>query len=290
MDTMMAVMSGKGTPAQRALVSAAHAQVADDLLTRSQQEAQAGAKIIVWPEAGAPVLQEDEVALIQRAAALAKQEGIYLDLGLAVDLTNVRDGAPAAKDESVLIDPTGKVLWTYEKTHLVPFLEVGQVVPGDGKIPVADSPFGRLANVICFDLDFPGMIRQAAHAGADLMLAPANDWREIDPVHTQAATLRAIENGFSLVRQASHGLAIAVDYEGHVLTASDYFTTDQQVMVADVPMHGVHTIYAAIGDAFVWLCMLILVALTGQAILQSQRTAAAPSSLPVSQPNSDTTI
>jgi apolipoprotein N-acyltransferase len=290
MDIMMAVMSGKGSLAQRALVSAAHAQVADDLLIRSQQEARDGAKIIVWPEAGAPVLQEDEAALIQRAAELAKQESIYLDLGLAVDLTNVPNGAPTAKDESVLIDPTGKVLWTYEKTHLVPFLETGQVVPGNGKVPLVDSPFGRLANVICFDLDFPVMVRQAAYAGADLMLAPANDWREIDPVHTQAATLRAIENGFSLVRQASHGLSITVDYEGHVLTASDYFTTSQQVMVADVPMHGVHTIYAAIGDTFAWLCVMVLVVLTGLAILQSRRTAPASSSLPVSQPTGDTMI
>jgi apolipoprotein N-acyltransferase len=291
MDTMMAVMSGKGTPAQRAIVSAAHARVADDLLNRSQQEARAGAKIIIWPEAGAPVLQEDEAALIQRAATLAKQEGIYLDLGLAVDLTNVPAGAPGAKDESVLIDPTGKILWTYEKTHLVPFLETGQVVPGDGKVPLVDTPYGRLANVICFDLDFPALIRKAGRAGADLMLAPANDWREIDPVHTQAAAFRAIENGFSLVRQDSRGLAMVVDYEGHVLATSDYFTTDQQVMVADVPVHGVRTIYGIIGDAFAWLCMIVLVALTSLAILQSTRFGSAtkaPSPLP--QPTRDTTI
>ena len=60
----------------------------------------------------------------------------------------------------------------------------------------------------------------------------------------------AIENGYSLVRQASNSLAMTVDYEGHVLSASDYFTTDSQVMVAYVPMQGVHTIYATIGDLF----------------------------------------
>ena len=293
MDTMMAVMSGKGTPAQRALVSAAHGQVADDLFTRSQTEARAGARIIVWPEAGAPVLQEDEPALIQRAAALARQEGIYLDLGLAVNLTDAPAGAPATRDESVLIDPTGNVSSTYEKTHLVPFLETGQVIPGDGRVPVVDSPYGRLATVICFDLDFPGMIRQAAQKGTDVMLAPANDWREVDPIHTQAATLRAIEYGFSLVRQTSHGLAMAVDYEGHVLAASDYFTTDQQVMVADVPVHGVHTIYAAIGDAFAWLCIIALLTLAVLAVLQSRRSRSAmamPSPLPESRPTSGITM
>ena len=275
METMMAVMSGKATPAQRALVRAAHARLADDLLIRSQQEAQAGAKIVVWPEGGASVLEEDEPDLIQRAAALARQKGIYLNLGLDVHLANAPAGGPMAKDESVLIDPTGKVVWTYEKTHLVPFLETGQVAPGDGKVPLLDSPYGRLANVICFDLDFPGLIRQAGQGGADLMLAPANDWREVDPIHTQAATFRAIEYGFSLVRPASHGLAMAVDYEGQVLATADYFTTDHQVMIASVPMHGVRTIYAAVGDLFAWLCVIGLVIFSGQAILQSRRRRSA---------------
>ena len=79
-------------------------------------------------------------------------------------------------------------------------------------------------------------------------------------------TFRAIENGFSLVDQAKEGLAIAVDYEGHVLAASDYFTTDSQVMVAYVPMQGVHTIYATIGDLFALLSIAELVVLIGFAI------------------------
>jgi hypothetical protein len=70
----------------------------------------------------------------------------------------------------------------------------------------------------------------------------SNDWREIDPYNTQLQTFRAIEHGYSLVRQTSNGLAMAVDYEGNVLAASDYFTTDQQTMVASVPTRGVRTI------------------------------------------------
>lgn len=74
-----------------------------------------------------------------------------------------------------------------------------------------------------------------------------------------------------LVREASKGLSITVDYEGHVLAASDYFSTDQQVMVAYVPMHGDRTIYAAIGDLFAWLCTVGLVALIGLTIVQSRK-------------------
>ena len=55
---------------------------------------------------------------------------------------------------------------------------------------------------------------------------------------------------------------MTVDYEGRALSASDYFTSDQQVMVASVPIKGVHTIYAVIGDLFAWLCLASLILLT----------------------------
>jgi apolipoprotein N-acyltransferase len=103
------------------------------------------------------------------------------------------------------------------------------------------------------------------------MLVPSHDWREIDPLHTQMAPFRAIENGFSLVRQTGNGLAMTVDDEGNVLSASDYFTSDPQVMVAYVPTQGVHTIYATIGDLFAWLSIAGLVGLIGFALARRRK-------------------
>jgi apolipoprotein N-acyltransferase len=78
---------------------------------------------------------------------------------------------------------------------------------------------------------------------------------------------------------------MTVDYEGRVLSASDYFTTDDQVMVASVPMHGVRTIYATTGDLFAWLCVIGLVALTGLAIMPSRkRPSAAAVATPLLEP------
>jgi apolipoprotein N-acyltransferase len=56
------------------------APVYDDLFSRSQLEASAGAKIIAWPE-GRAVFEEDEPALLARASALTRSTGIYLDMG-----------------------------------------------------------------------------------------------------------------------------------------------------------------------------------------------------------------
>ena len=274
-ETRSLLLSGKATRADRARARSAFATVDDDLFARSQQEARAGAKIVVWPESsptGASVLQEDEPALIQRAGTLAQREGIYLDVGLAVFLVDTP--GPPLKDEVVMLDPQGSVVWTYEISHITPG-DAGLVRQGDGRVPLVESPYGRLANVICFDADYPGMVRQAGRARADLLLVPSDDWQALDPSHTQAATFRAIENGFSEVREASKGLSIAVDYEGHVLAASDYFATDEQTMVSFVPAHGVRTIYAAIGDLFAWLCIICLAGITGAAVIQSRRRRSA---------------
>jgi apolipoprotein N-acyltransferase len=280
------LIEGKATPADRALARSAFTTLDTDLLTRSQQEARAGAKIIVWPEASpvsANILQEDEPALIQQASALAQQEGIYLDMGLAVFLSD-SSPPPYLKDEAVLIDPSGTVVARYEKSHLVPFGEQNEVVRGDGNVPLVDTPYGRLSTAICFDADFPAMMRQAGQGGADLVLLPSHDWQALDPQHTYDATFRAIENGYSLVRESAQGLSMTVDYEGHVLATSDYYTTDDQIMVASVPTHGVHTIYATIGDLFAWLCLLGLVILIGLALIQRRKRRSVVAAAPLPEP------
>jgi apolipoprotein N-acyltransferase len=173
------------------------AQIDASLLTLSQQEARAGARVVVWPESGAAVLQEDEAAFVRAAQAVARASGIYLDMGLAVILPSQQP--PFGQDESVLIDPSGKIVWIYQKAHPVPGEEDLRLVPGNGQIPVVATPYGRLATAICFDRDFPDIIRRAGQANADILLVPGGDWREIDPYHTQMATFEAIEAGSSLV-------------------------------------------------------------------------------------------
>jgi apolipoprotein N-acyltransferase len=247
--------------ADPAAVRPAMAIVNDDLLAASEREAQAGAKIIVWPEAGAGTLADDKADLIAKAAGLARSYDVYVEMGLSV-LTH---RPPYLRNQAILVDPRGQVVWTYDKAHPIPGME--QLTPGDGKVPTVDTPYGRLANLICFDADFPDLARQGGSQGVDLMLVPSNDWPEFGAVHTQKATLRAIENGYSLVRQDSNGLAQVVDFQGRVLASSDYFTSDQQTMVAYVPTKGERTIYAMVGDVFAWVSIAALIMLTAAARL-----------------------
>jgi len=258
-----ALFLGKATDRQREMARTAYAKLTDDLFMRTEQEAKAGAKIVLWPEASTSVLQEDETALLKRGSTLSQEYGIYLEMGLII----VTPKAPFAENKALLIAPTGEVIWNYDKAHPVP----GEPwLPGDGRVPNTMTPYGRLATVICFDADFPALPRQAGQAGVDLLLRPAHEWQEIDPLHAQIATFRAIENGFSLLSEAEQGRSIAVDYEGRVLASSDAFTSDAQVMVALVPTQGVHTIYAVIGDLFAWLCIAGMVILICVAVVLRQ--------------------
>lgn len=239
--------------------------VTEDLIASTEREAAAGAKIVVWPEAATSVLDADRAELLDELGAVTRRTGIYLVAGL-----NVITGPDSyARNEAVLVDPAGRAVWTYEKSHPVPGMD--ELEPGDGRVPTIDTPFGRLATVICFDADFPALMRQAEDV--DVMLVPSNDWLEFGRTHTEKATVRAIENGYGLVRQDSNGLSRTVDPLGRTIAEADFFTDDQQTMTAFVPTHGVRTIYAAIGDVFAWLCVGGLAVLAVAGLRGARRSA-----------------
>ena len=235
-----------------------HARVIDDLMSRTRLEAQAGARIVSWSEAAAFVSKDDEDALIRRAGALAREERIYLQLGLIVQLRTAH--YPFAENRAILIDPSGEVVQNYFKA-IHPLGDADVFAPGPGVVPTTETPYGRLATIICFDVDFPELVRQAGRARTDILLVPSNDWRPVDTIHARAATFRAVENGVALVRPTGNGISIAVDHLGQPVATADYFTTPALTMVADVPTRGVGTIYSRIGDTVAFGCLALLVIL-----------------------------
>jgi len=46
--------------------------------------------------------------------------------------------------------------------------------PGSAPPPVVDTEFGRVAVMICYDIEFPEWVRLPALAGADLLAVPTN--------------------------------------------------------------------------------------------------------------------
>ena len=158
--------------------------------------AKVGARIVVWSETGAPVLEADKSALLAKVATVAREESVYVDAAI---------GVPFERNETYLVAPSGNEQWHYRKNHPVPGLE--PVAPYQNDAPVAQTPFGKLSNVICYDGDFPALTRTPV----DIMLLPGWDWREMGYTHTMnMARLRAIENGYSLIRIDFMGVSAAL--------------------------------------------------------------------------------
>ena len=140
--------------APAAKVEPAMNAVENDLLAATRREAAAGAKIVIWPEEAVKTQALHESTAIAAAQDQARRSGAYLEISVRVYSTT---GPAHDRDKAILIDPRGRVLWIYQKAHPTPGSE--KFMPGDGRVPVADTPYGRIGNVIRYDADFPATMR-----------------------------------------------------------------------------------------------------------------------------------
>lgn len=225
-----------------------------NLFDRSIKEAQAGAEIIFWAEGNGVILKEDEKELYKKASAVALAHSIYLGVGVAViDPSNSK----YLENKFVLFNKKGQKVIDYWKGISVPGQEAEVSNNKATGIQKIDTEYGTIAGVICFDLDFPKYLKDAS--GSDIVLAPSNDWKEIDPIHTDMSKFRAIEQGFNFIRQTSFGRSIGTDYTGQVLSEMDHFTSDNKVLITQLPTKGTRTLYSMIGDTFIVICLLLLI-------------------------------
>ena len=239
----------------------------DELFEMSATQAGAGAAIVVWAEADGVVLQANEEALIQRASQVAQGNSIYLVAALAVVAEQVSDEQAPVENKLVILGPTGEQLGQHTKARLLwnqPYKSSDQKAP-----LVLDTPYGKLAFAIGFDLDFPADIRHARDA--DIIIAPSSDWRTLSPHHSLMATFRGVENGASVFRPTSDGVSIASDSHGRILARTDHFTTTAHTLIADVPTGGVDTFYSVAGDWFAWAAIGLLAAMLIAATVASKR-------------------
>jgi apolipoprotein N-acyltransferase len=241
------------------------------LIAATLREAQRGARIVLWPEMAGGGVDEDVKVLLARGQAVAKQEGIYLAMGLKV-LFPGQDRP--WENKLVLLAPSGEIVIDHVKygaTFMYSMLGAGEAQQGAYALQTAATPFGTLAGVVCWDADFPMTILQAGQKKADILLVSNGDDPGHARLHAQQAIFRTIENGVSLVRQDNHsGISVAADPYGRILAAVDLNTGAKRVLVAQVPTRGVFALYPIIGDLFAWLALAGFVFLAGWAVFKGQ--------------------
>ena len=256
------IPAAAGAPAQRLL--SAYADQAAGL-------ADAGARAIVMPEKLAYVTPETAPATDALFQPIADRTGSTLVVGVDFEAPSV------AWNQARVYRPHQPVL-TYAKHHLLPPFE-NKFRPGTWRITWPAST-GTWGVAICKDMDFTPLSRHYGQDGAGLMLVPAWDFNIDRAFHGHIAIMRAVEDGFSLVRAAKNGYLTVTDNRGRLLAErrSDNdapFVT----LTATVPAAHSPTLFQVIGDAFAWLAIALLLA----ALLVFLQRRGVRQSLPLTQ-------
>jgi apolipoprotein N-acyltransferase len=247
---------------------------------RVRQAAEAGADIIALQEYGILIPQELEGLLVEQMKQIARENSVYLCVNYLylppmqqqsydytfgfIELPDEEEG----RNIALLISDKGDVEIEYVKRHL-PMLEGNYILNSESdQFPVVDTPYGRIGVVICKDMEFSRFMRQAGQSGADIIIAPSSEAARALAI-TYSQMLRSVEYGFSFIRPTNHGMSVAVDFRGNILSSMNSFTTPLETMYAHVPIKGISTFYSRIGDLFAWLCCIAFLGILAYGIKSS---------------------
>lgn len=205
-----------------------------------REAAQRGAELVLLPEYFPLIALQASAKL---AVAEAFGEGLIQDFLARLAMENkiwlaggtipLKAACPDKVRNSMLVyNPQGELVVRYDKIHLFGFdsgseryCEADSIEAGD--TPVAfDTPFGRVALGVCYDLRFPELFRQLGPI--DILLLPAAFTATTGRAHWEVLLrARAIENqcfmlasgqgGLHETGRETHGHSMIVDPWGQVL-------------------------------------------------------------------------
>lgn len=142
---------------------------------------------------------------------IAARHQIWLMIGSLALKTNDADGRFA--NRCFLIDPQGEIAAWYDKIHMFDvtisanesYRESDGYRPGTRAV-VADAGFAKIGMSICYDMRFPKLYRDMAHAGAQLITVPAAFSPVTGAAHWESLLrARAIETGCFVIAPAQTG-------------------------------------------------------------------------------------
>ena len=178
-------------------------------------------------------------------------------------------------NSAVMVNERGEKIVQYDKIHLMPFGEylplselLGQIIPplvgnfafGEeyDLIPLGADVQGGV--MICFESHFPGLSREFARSGADVLIEMTNDgYLGNTPVlrqHLANAVFRAVETNRPVLRVTNVGITAYINERGEVFDAAEVYTEATRVWTV-AESDGGQTFYVRFGDWFAWLCSIV---------------------------------
>ncbi len=169
---------------------------------------------------------------------LARQHDLHIAGGTIPEWDDEHE---VLHNDAYLFTPEGR--WGVQgKLHMTRFEREEWEVEARDELKVFDTPLGKVAIAICYDVQFPEVIRAAARAGAQLLLVPSctDDRRGFLRVR-YCAHSRAIENQMYVVHSATVGSlpmvpAVSLNYgQASILTPSDFPFARDGILAEGVP-------------------------------------------------------
>jgi apolipoprotein N-acyltransferase len=201
MGELNTLLEEEGIDAFRRETQAVHEQY----LSMTESAIDDGAKIILWPEIAIIGLEEDVQAVISQGQTVAEEGDVYLAMPTFIIFP---DRDRPAENVLYVAGPDGTIVLKHVK-YGGNILE--GTLKGSGEIEATETEYGRLSGIICWDTNYPNIVRQVGQQKVNILLSPAKEWDGINPLHAEMAVFRALENGSTVVRQADEGLSIIAD-------------------------------------------------------------------------------
>lgn len=145
-------------------------------------------------------------ALKAWSAQAARHYGVYLLAG-TLPCPYRPDGTPVAdgklRQSSLLFDPAGDCLARYDKIHLFKATvndstgnyDEGRTFEAGNELIVANTEFGKVGMMVCFDIRFPTLAVKLRELGADILTAPSAFTYKTGKAHWHALlTARALDS------------------------------------------------------------------------------------------------
>lgn len=295
---VQADISHYGSLARRVGTFDAVASILERHLALSHQALErAPLDLLIWPETvypttfGAPK-SEDGAAFDRALAGLVAQSGVPLVFG------SYEAEGDHEYNAAIFLEPAGagRVDFdTYRKAALFPLTErvpfwldtpwlrarwpwLGRWRAGDGArvIPLhlADGREIRVAPLVCYDATTPRLAREAARAGAELIVTLSNDsWFAEGGgprLHLAVSAFRSLETRRAQLRATNTGISAAILPSGELIGRAEVH--EQAALLAEVPVAApAPTLVVAWGD---WIGPLSLA--LSAALLAPPRRASGP--------------
>jgi apolipoprotein N-acyltransferase len=216
-------------------------------IAQTRLAAAQGAQLIVWNEKGLAFDPRKEHTAELRQ--LAHDTGAYLAIGFGF-----KDSHGHRLNQVTVLRPDGRFLGPYGKNH--PGTFAGDFSDTKGTYPVYETRLGRLATIICYDLDFTDTARRMARNGAQLVATPSADVPSIGKVHFTHLVFRAVEDRVAMVKADNEFDSVILDPYGRVLAKVDTSKGGRQAtLVAAVPLGEGSSPWVSLGDWLGWVCV-----------------------------------